>query len=245
MSREKNKIIAGNVLRDCIKLKDRRLKIHQFFEHTEDIKLPEKEYSPDVQFWNMDTFEACRELIQSDFNPVGHNMSSVFKVGGGWLNGASAQEESLFRHSSYCLSLSPYVQRTYYPMYKGLIYSPHVLVFKDDHGKDLRNPYEVSMIACPAIRNPVLSLNGKYKKKDYDKMYSKIEDIIRLALSKGHDSIVLSAFGCGAYHNPPEDVCHIFSTLLKIYAKNFRRVVFAILDSGTGNFNYFKNNVEI
>lgn len=38
--------------------------------------------------------------------------------------------------------------------------------------------------------------------------------MLRIARSNGHDSIVLSAFGCGAFRNPPREIAGIFQEVI-------------------------------
>jgi hypothetical protein len=73
---------------------------------------------------------------------------------------------------------------------------------------------------------------------------------------KGHDATVLSAFGCGAFSNPPSTIAQLFYEVIsKEYSgekenlpKNYKNISFAIFDdqaasqwkNGEGNFLPFK-----
>jgi len=52
------------------------------------------------------------------------------------------------------------------------------------------------------------------------------------ALTNGHDSIVLGAWGCGAFRNPPNHIALLFQQVLQEpeFRGRFKRVVFAIFD---------------
>ena len=71
--------------------------------------------------------------------------------------------------------------------------------------------------------------------------------VLAAALNKGHDSIVLSALGCGAFGNPPAEVARIFHASLSNFNGLFKKVVFAIIDDhnstsaadGKSNFQVF------
>ena len=66
-----------------------------------------------------------------------------------------------------------------------------------------------------------------------------IRAIFRFGAHNGHDGLVLSAFGCGAFCNPPHHVARLFAEALSEPAEAlsepefsgvFRAVTFAILD---------------
>ncbi|MBQ6337554.1 MAG: TIGR02452 family protein [Kiritimatiellae bacterium] len=63
---------------------------------------------------------------------------------------------------------------------------------------------------------------------------NKIRTIFRIALANGHDSLVMGAFGCGAFQLPPEAVAEQFARALgePEFAGRFRIVIFAILEVG-------------
>ena len=42
----------------------------------------------------------------------------------------------------------------------------------------------------------------------------KVRSILWAAASHGHDAVVLGAFGCGAFHNPPAEIVAVFRSLL-------------------------------
>eukprot|EP01125_Pyxidicula_operculata_P017015 TRINITY_DN591_c0_g1_i11.p1 TRINITY_DN591_c0_g1~~TRINITY_DN591_c0_g1_i11.p1 ORF type:complete len:444 (-),score=61.92 TRINITY_DN591_c0_g1_i11:1134-2465(-) len=75
----------------------------------------------------------------------------------------------------------------------------------------------------------------------------KIENILTSAILNNHDSIVLSAFGCGAFKNPPEHMARIFHQVLsdKKFHNRFRIVVFAIIEDKNSRQNHNpRGNIE-
>ena len=61
-----------------------------------------------------------------------------------------------------------------------------------------------------------------------------------------HSTLVLGAFGCGAFGNPPQDVARCFASALASdeFRGEFARVVFAIVDpkqADLGNLVCFRN----
>lgn len=82
---------------------------------------------------------------------------------------------------------------------------------------------------------------------------------MRLFAFSGHDAIVLSAFGCGRLHNPPESTARIFKEVIRTNymggikkGRTFSEIVFAItnyksLDSDVDesyNYDTFKRVME-
>lgn len=177
-----------------------------------------------------DTFDVAQRLVEQKRNPLVLNMASDHQSGGGWLKGATAQEESLFYRSTYALTLDAYfgVTPNFYPLgRKGLVYSPYVLVFKDRDQRPLARPFAVSCAAVPGIRNPAL-VKGRLNPVDTMVTEQKVQALVDLALEHKHDTLLLSALGCGAFHNPPEHVAEIFHRVLH-ERQHGLHVVFAIL----------------
>lgn len=189
-----------------------------------------------VEIWYEDTADAGYALQQEKLNPLIINMASNIKPGGGWRDGAIAQEEGLFYRSLYYLALEK--PEKFYPLkaYE-CVYTPDVLFFrsKQDDGFRVLPPEEhcfLSCIAISAIRKPTLKRDGTYTPSQRRMMKEKIRGIFKIGLKHGHDSLVLGAFGCGAFKNPPEQVAEIFREIIEEYMGYFKRIVFAILDFG-------------
>src|SRR5436309_3646440 len=96
---------------------------------------------------NATTLAAARKLVEAGERPAALNFASAKHPGGGFLNGALAQEESLARSSGLyaCLSgnaMYDFHQAAGDPMYSNyVLYSPDVPVFRDDDGASLEEPY--------------------------------------------------------------------------------------------------------
>lgn len=76
-------------------------------------------------------------------------------------------------------------------------------------------------------------------------MKQKIGLILDVASHHHHDSLVLGAFGCGAFNNPPKHVAQLFREALTHpeYVGRFKKVVFGVLGrdpQGLVNFNVFR-----
>lgn len=195
----------------------------------------------DVSVVKMDTFNCAEHMIKEEkLNPLVLNMASDFHPGGGWRKGSLAQEESLFYRSTYDLTLNTRSIR--YPLSPtDIVYSPYVYVFKDSN-YDLMpwdSCFGVACLAVAGIRNPKLD-HGHLMERDRKLTKLKIKSIYDVAKCYGHNSLVLSALGCGAFHNPHEDIAKIFREVNK-ECKYGLTVRFAILHP---NYIPFKNILE-
>ena len=64
-----------------------------------------------------------------------------------------------------------------------------------------------------------------------ERAFKKIKSIFEIAKDQNHDSIVLSAFGCGAFGNPPNDIALLFKEAIEKYEYlfDFKYIAFAII----------------
>ena len=186
--------------------------------------------------------------------PLVLNMASRSTPGGGVEGGAGAQEECLFRSSNYYTTLYP-LRDVAYPMDRnfGGIYSPEVTVFRGLEAEGyplLKEPFKVSFVAVAALNGPHLTPSGDYTESERLGMLNKIRTILNIALKFGHKTLVLSAFGCGAFRNPPEKVALLFKEVFgePAYKGAFEKVVFAIKgdhnDWRNANFEAFRRAFE-
>lgn len=85
---------------------------------------------------------------------------------------------------------------------------------------DKKFPFFAMKAAADDLRGP----------KPFNKasMEKKIEAQFVTAIEKGVKYIVLSAFGCGAFANRPEDVAPLYAAAIKKYHHRFNHIVFAI-----------------
>ncbi|URZ17171.1 TIGR02452 family protein [Clostridium felsineum] len=187
-------------------------------------------------------------------NIVALNFASAKNPGGGFISGANAQEESIARASSMYPCLTKYTEEFYEwhkkqktPLYSDkMIYSPEVPIFRDDSGKFLRTPIKCSFITSPAVNAGVARQRGISKEKITEAMENRINNIIKLALSKNPKAIVLGAFGCGVFRNAPTEVARIFREKLKENIKNTQeiKIIFAIYDRSMTMINVFQKELD-
>lgn len=215
---------------ESIPYTDLQLSIHPIYDHTF------------VDVINSDTFTICATYVKQGFNVVALNMACERYPGGGVRKGCFAQEEDCFRRSNYFQSLTP----DFYPLpSKTCIYTPIVTVIKDEKYKLLKDPFIVSMIACAASRDPEIASNGSYQNpRTRDFMKYKIDQIFQIAYLHKKDTIILSALGCGAFHNPPQEVASIFNEVMKKYQGCFKNLIYAIKSIRDPNFNIFSTIIN-
>ena len=184
------------------------------------------------------TLAAVRTLLAEGFNPAALNMASANSPGGGFLSGGRAQEEYLCRSSAlyYCLRGNPmydredFAKNPFYDHY--VIYSPDVVVFRDDNGELLEKPYTCSIITSPAVQAVAVQkyLPGRVNEIK-GVMWERILKVLGVAHKHGHNALVLGAWGCGAFGNDGHMIAGLFKqALADNYKGAFSKVVFAISD---------------
>jgi uncharacterized protein (TIGR02452 family) len=136
-------------------------------------------------------------------------MSSRAHLGGGYKNGAAAQEEHIYRSSSISFLHADGAQ---HPKETSLTVFKNVAVCRGSEmeGYPFRSIYRVNLISMAAVADPSIEIrNGKeiMDKKSYQLMDEKIKVLLGHIDHNSH--VVLGAWGCGVYNLPPEQV-HLF-----------------------------------
>ncbi|CAB9525171.1 Uncharacterized protein conserved in bacteria (DUF2263) [Seminavis robusta] len=211
-----------------------------------------------LEVHNETTFAGARALLQRNAARVCVlNFASAKSPGGGFLNGAKAQEEDLALRSGLyaCLSRGNGVadyytenQTTRDGIYTHhMIYSPDVPVFREDGevGRFLEVPCQVSIITSPAPNATVFQQkNTRVRSKkhvtkqtnppddmpaEYWQIFQeRIRHVLHVAIANGHSNLVLGAWGCGVFGNDPAKVAQLFATELQAVAGHLEAVRFSI-----------------
>jgi uncharacterized protein (TIGR02452 family) len=209
---------------------------------------------PTIRVIQSDTYDAVEAIIKSPGfrgRAAVLNMASALHPGGGFLNGAIAQEESLCLRSTLYAALDD----SFYRLPEdAAIYSPDILVFRSADNQDMPKAdwFYTDVISCAALKNPETMLENRkgtqkvvYEwQEDYEKMLMKVRLILQIAKEKRITHLVLGALGCGAYHNPTKEVAEIFRKVIlggrkRAGVVGIEEVVFAIFDDGE-NLRVFK-----
>lgn len=181
------------------------------------------------------------------------NFASATNPGGGVTKGASAQEECLCRISTLykCISASEITEAFHkkhrYALKTGkmnsfynddCIQTCNVTVFKSDTAKPVllseKDWFDVDVISCVAPNLRRMSQHNKHWKKNvtdqelldiYKKRINRVLDIARYAKS---EVVILGAFGCGAFANPPELVAKAMHASIDEHKYDFETIELAV-----------------
>ena len=188
---------------------------------------------------NESTLAAVRRLAAEGFRVVALNFASARHPGGGFLNGARAQEESLCRSSGLYACLNGNPMYAFHAGHRGglytnyAVYSPGVPVLRDDEGELLAEPPSCAFITSPAVNAGAVpaaerdSIRGEMERRVFK--------VLSIAAGHGHDAAVLGAWGCGVFKNDPALIAELFhAALTGPFRGAFAWVVFAVLDPSGG-----------
>ena len=203
------------------------------------------------------TFYAASKYAQKGMKTCVLNFADFFNAGGYVEFGASSQEESLCRCSTlyFCLN-DKEIKKSFYENHKKLqeekkidfrynddcIWTPQVTVFKSDTESPVlmeeKDWFYVDVITCAA---PNVAKKTKATLMTKGELYvilkKRFKRILEIAKHNKEDALILGAFGCGAFGNPPEIVALAASAALKDFESDFKAVEFAIY-SKTKRWNY-------
>jgi uncharacterized protein (TIGR02452 family) len=177
------------------------------------------------------------------------NFASAKNPGGGFINGAQAQEESIARVSA--LYSSQLKAPEFYEKHKdmksciytdSMIYSPLTPIFKNNNGEVLNNLVFCNFITSAAVNTGVVKrveqdLINKIEKL----MFNRIDKMLALSYENENETLILGAWGCGVFQNDPILISNLFKKHFDAKYKNvFKRVIFAVFTKNDDLFNNFK-----
>lgn len=167
------------------------------------------------------------------------NFADGTERGGGVADGLRTQEEDICRTTSLYHTLL----KVNYPIKSDeIVVSKDVILIKNSSYTDLQSPVNIDYVLT---KDAVISYDGKFTKAMYEEMERRIELIINTAYSLKVDILILGAFGCGAFRNPPQDIAYLFKKSInrQPYKSQFKEVVFAILEKGDTLNSIFKQTL--
>lgn len=203
--------------------------------------------NPNCQFMVLDgdSLEAAQFLE----HPLVMNFANAIHPGGGFLNGAHAQEESLCRCSTLYQSLSSAEASEMYQYNSEnriavdsdyMLLSSNVCVFRDSDCNLLENPYRVAVWTIPAPNLKGRARNTEQSEIDFI-MKDRLRKFFYAAARNGYRNLVLGAWGCGAFGHDAKIVADYFKEILieEKYCEYFDNIIFAVLGQGY-NLNAFE-----
>ena len=191
------------------------------------------------------------------------NFASATNPGGGVVNGSSAQEECICRCTTLypCLNTDQMWNKFYKPHRKAAnplynndcIYTPNVCVFKSDTNfpepLSKEDWWSVNILTCAApnlrerssnIMNPHAgNVAAKITPLELEKLLTaRIRRIFEISVANGNEVLILGAFGCGAFKNPPELVAKVFNKVMQDYLCYFDTIEYAVYHTEREVANY-------
>ena len=175
--------------------------------------------------------EGCEDVVLLNF-------ASARNPGGGFLNGAKAQEEDLSRCSTLHSSLI--TQTEYYEKNRAqksmlytdyAIYTPDVAWFRTRSRGVPDDLFHASVITSPAPNANQALRKGEAEFLIEKTFVRRSCQILHIAREHKHRNLILGAWGCGVFGNDPQMVADTFKQWLNTeFTDDFDRVVFAVYD---------------
>lgn len=203
---------------------------------------------PDIEVVNIDSVGAIEKY--SNGKTAILNFASFSNPGGGFIIGSRAQEECLC-HESFLYNVLKEFNEYYEwnrqhknnSMYQHrALYSPNI-IFEHNNKQIL---CDVITCASPNISWALKTNDTRTLKLNENVLKERIKMILDIAAKERVDTLILGAFGCGAFKQSPETVSKYFNYWLHfgIYG-DFKKVIFAIpqLIDKT-NYDVFIKNIR-
>ena len=218
------------------------------------------------------SLEAAEEYAKQGKKVCVLNFASATNPGGGVVNGSSAQEECICRCTTLypCLNNDDLWMKFYKshrkaanPLYNNdCVYTPDVCVFKSDINFPEPLPREkwwkVNILTCaaPNLRErPSNAMNphAGYKQAKVtpteleNLLTARIRRIFEVAAANENEVLILGAFGCGAFRNPPEIVAKVFYNVMQEYLCYFDTIEYAVYhtEREVSNYEAFEKVMKI
>ncbi|KAJ7751222.1 hypothetical protein DFH07DRAFT_904326 [Mycena maculata] len=201
-----------------------------------------------IEILQTTTLAAARAAaIAGRSRPIGLlNFASAEQPGGGFINGANAQEESIARSGSLYASLMTPTAQQFYSLHtedgKGgwythaMVYSPRIVLFRDDDGAWVP-PMEVDVLTSPAVHAGLVrkrSSSSDVEAKIARTMRERMARLLFLFERRQVRTLVLGSFGTGVFQNDVDTVAAIWAELLSgRFKTSFDYVAFAVVDGAT------------
>lgn len=209
---------------------------------------PSQGHRTEFSMANQDAVYAGVELKKRYAKVALLNPANAYRAGGGARGGAAAMEEDLCRRSPLLKEL----EKHSYPLSGStLLYTENVPFFRFGRDREyglMAQPVSLNVITSAAIDlNPGHKAGGQFHnnpKAFKDETRRRVHAQLWQAAEAGNDAVVLTAFGCGAFRNKPEEVAQIYREVINTQFKGvFKNITFAIInDHNTGHAHNPRGN---
>ena len=199
---------------------------------------------------NMDSYQAGRQYE----NALVMNFANAHNPGGGFLMGATAQEESLCRCSTLYASINSHKAGEMYRYNNThpnrvesdyMLISPKVAVFRDEN-YNLTESVLMGVVTVPAPNRRGAAMFASQELIE-DTFRRRIRIMLLAAAKYRYKDLVLGAWGCGAFGNSAEKVAGYFKEIIvtEEYGKCFENICFAVYGRENGrNITAFRECFE-
>ena len=195
------------------------------------------------------SFEAARAYAEAGKRVCVLNFASSVTPGGGVTYGSQAQEESLCRVSTLYPALSDASAKPFYDRHWEMIragtmkrenrddciHTPGVIVLCEDDGEEALLPaerrYTADVITCAAPDLRAVDDGSRYAPTQEELLAlltRRWRRIMAVAAANGAEVLILGAFGCGVFANPPEMVVRAFEQAAEGVGRCFETIEFAV-----------------
>ena len=197
--------------------------------------------------WSIATSELTREF-RKIFTVL--NMANANKFGGGYTSGAAAQEENMFRTTNVLtydadVDSSGRYSQTMTNLINGQNYevlldidNPRIIIRNSEPNYELLSKDEYT----PFYELRAAAINTKHETFSIDECRKRITAQINTLKKNKIQYVILSAFGCGAFANPPDIVSRIYKEVIDENKQFFKVIIFTIFNPKGGpdrNFDIF------
>lgn len=206
------------------------------------------------------TVEAARPYAEQGNRVCILNFASSVAPGGGVTTGEQAQEESICRVSTLYFALSDketagaFYDRHWELIRAGkmnrrntddIVYTPGVIAVRDDAADEVplqeADWYAMDVITCAAPDIRAVGDETQYTpglEELHCEFVKRWRCILAAAAKHEADVLILGAFGCGVFANPPELVARAFRDALQGFDCYFETIEFAIFSGKGDSPNY-------
>ena len=217
-------------------------------------QFPKRFEETEIELVKNTTLEACydeyTEQKEDNMKIAALNFASAKKPGGGFINGAKAQEESIARASGLyeCINDSNMYEvnneDNNFCLYSHhMIISEDVPIFRNDDNEFLPNAYPITILTVPAVNSGEalkLGINEEIIEKT---MISRMDRMFSVAVKHQLDTIVLGSWGCGVFGGDLDMVSRNFLNMIfNKYYGYFNKIIFAVLSDK--DYSIFEGQID-